>query len=133
MHYDKKLCETCFLATHPRVVNGRPFPLGPHVEMLVLDDRVGLCAVPRGSPVLPAMDYSFERGSELLRAAGLQPHAEKRRGSAHASPLGLEIRGALGLGEAERMRRANLFNITLGIVIAVVVVDFVSFALSLMS
>ena len=68
------------------------------MEMLVLDDRVGLCVIPRGERALPAMETSFERGSDLLRAAGLQPHPDKRvRGALHASPLGLEIRGDLGL------------------------------------
>ena len=104
-------------AVHPstgRVLNGCPFPEGEAVEIVVIDDRVGCCVVPRTearSP--PSVRHSFDRGAQLLEAAGLRTHRSKSvRDAVHAVPLGVELRGDLPRGEAERMRRACLAQIS---------------------
>ena len=95
---------------HARVLNGRPFPIGDHVELLVIDDRVGLAAVPRsGSPPHEGLRASFERGPKLLEEAGLRTHVgKKQRFSDHAVVLGQEVRNDPPTVEAERARRVNL-------------------------
>ena len=90
-----------------RVEGRAPFPRGPHAEAVVVDDRVGLGVVRRGQRRGPeALERSFEAGGAALQEAGFGIHDGKSvRNARHATPLGIEIRGDVGLAGAERARR----------------------------
>ena len=105
---------------HPECthVRGRsPFPIGPHAEAIVVDDRVGLGAVTCGKRAgPPELEASFSDGADALRQTGFGVHPDKAiRNSSHAAPLGIEIRGDSGLAGAERARRHALARLSLEI------------------
>ena len=68
----------------------KPFPLGPRVQTVVVDDRVGLCVQPSGRRRAdPEMLDAFERGAQLIESAGLRTSPGKRvRNARHSNPLG---------------------------------------------
>eukprot|EP00969_Alexandrium_andersonii_P154544 6832135-Alexandrium_andersonii.AAC.1 len=63
------------LGPEAQILNGQPFPQARFVQDNVVDDSVGLAPVRKG-PRSPrrATQTAFERGSALLREAGLEVH-----------------------------------------------------------
>ena len=100
---------------HAQVLNKRPFPEGPHAELLVIDDRIALDAVPRGRRVVSSeVDYSFVKGGQLVEDAGLKQHDGKKiRNAPHCIQLGMELRGRIPQVEVSRQRRYNLAEISI--------------------
>jgi hypothetical protein len=104
-------------AYHPewQVLNRKPFPRGDHAEAIVVDDRVVLAKVAAAAVELPREVQAFlADGAAALRTAGLGFHPAKSvRNSPHANPLGMELKGDVGLGGAERLRRFQLVQLSL--------------------
>ena len=58
---------------HARVTNDKPFPAGDHVEILVVDDRLGIGLVKSGDPSPPpALHHSFSAAGTGLSESSIR-------------------------------------------------------------
>ena len=97
------------------VQNGKVFPRGPHVELLVIDDHVGIAVEPPGQSVVASrVSSSFAAGASAYARNGLITSDKKRRAGVSAGVvLGAEfVHGSPWLG-AERSRRLGLASASL--------------------
>ena len=97
------------------ILNGRPFPRGGHLEMLVIDDHVGIAVEPPSShSVASSVAASFSAGSRAYAKHGLVTSDRKRRsGVSEGVVLGAEfVRGSPWIG-SERSRRLGLARASL--------------------
>ena len=92
---------------HVQVLGGRPFPSGQVVELLVIDDHVGIAADPPGAGRnRRQLEASFGDARRSYVKAGLDwSHKKARRGAREAVVVGAEVLGDEAWVAAPRLRR----------------------------